>query len=83
MPYKGNHVTPKESEQLSYRIKSGLQERKRKGLQIGRQFGTEESREKFLAKHKIVVNYLKQGESIRWIATTPTTVQKVKNSMGM
>ena len=71
-----------ESEQMSYRIKSGLQERKRQGLSIGRQLGTQESREKFLQKHSNVVKYLKKGESIRWIGTqlklSPTTVQKVK-----
>jgi len=71
-----------ESEQLSYRIKSGLQERKRKGMAIGRQAGTIESTEKFLNKHRQIVKYLNQGESIRWIATklkvSPTTVNKVK-----
>jgi DNA invertase Pin-like site-specific DNA recombinase len=71
-----------ESEQMSYRIKSGLLERKRKGLAIGRQTGTTESTEKFLIKHRQIIKYLNQGESIRWIATklkvSPTTVQKVK-----
>ena len=72
-----------ESEQLSYRIKSGLQERKRQGKSIGRQLGTVEAKEKFLSKHKKVISYLEKGESIRWIATklklSPTTVQKVKS----
>jgi len=74
-----------ESDQMSFRIISGLQERKRKGLAIGRQYGTKESGDKFLAKHKSVIKYLKKGESIRWIATklrlSPTTVQKVRNLM--
>jgi DNA invertase Pin-like site-specific DNA recombinase len=73
-----------ESEQMSYRIKSGLQERKRKGLTIGRQYGTKESKEKFLQKHTKVVRYIEKGESIRWISTqlkmSPTTVQKVKTT---
>ena len=72
-----------ESEQMSYRIKSGLQERKRKGLTIGRKLGSKESRERFLSKHSKVIRYLERGESIRWIATqlkvSPTTVQKVKS----
>ena len=72
-----------ESEQMSYRIKSGLQERKRQGLAIGRQYGTSESSANFLQKHTRVVKYLNKGESIRWIANqlsmSPTTVQKVKN----
>jgi len=71
-----------ESDQLSYRIKSGLEERKRNGLAIGRQYGTKESEDKFLEKHKNVIKYLKRGESIRWTATklkmSPTTIQKVK-----
>jgi DNA invertase Pin-like site-specific DNA recombinase len=75
-----------ESEQLSYRIKSGLEERKRKGLAIGRQYGTNESKHKFLEKHKNVIKYLKDGESVRWIATklkvSPTTVMKVKKVIG-
>jgi DNA invertase Pin-like site-specific DNA recombinase len=71
-----------ESEQLSYRIKSGLEERKRKGLAIGRQPGTVESKDRFLKKHRQIIRFLDQGESIRWIATkfkvSPTTVHKVK-----
>jgi len=71
-----------ESEQMSYRIKSGLEERKRKGFAVGRKYGSVESREKFLKKHRNVIKYLERGESIRWIsnklAMSPTTVQKVK-----
>ncbi len=71
-----------ESETMSYRIKSGLEERRRKGYSVGRKFGSIESPEKFLSKHKKVTTYLKNGESIRWIATklkmSPTTVMKVK-----
>ncbi len=74
-----------ESEQMSYRIKSGLDERRRKGYAIGRKYGSVESPDDFLTKHKKVITYLNNGESIRWIATkmriSPTTVQKVKHSM--
>ena len=78
-----------ESEQLSYRIKSGLQERRRKGFSVGRQFGTKESIEKFHQKPltRRIIKYLNQGESIRWIATklkvSPTTVQKTKKLLAM
>lgn len=72
-----------ESETMSYRIKSGLEERKRKGYAIGRQFGSNETKDKFLTKHKKVVKYLNDSESIRWIANklsmSPTTIQKVKS----
>jgi len=74
-----------ESEQMSYRIKSGLDERRRNGYAIGRRYGSVESPDDFLTKHKKVITYLNNGESIRWIATkmriSPTTVQKVKHSM--
>lgn len=74
-----------ESEQLSYRIKSGLENRKRQGMAIGRKYGSIESDSKFLNKHSRVVGYLKDGESVRWIATklkmSPTTIQKVRNKM--
>lgn len=75
-------VANAESELLSFRIKSGLEERKKKGFAIGRQYGSVESEEKFQEKHKNVIKYLKRGESIRWTATklkmSPTTVHKVK-----
>ena len=71
-----------ESEQLSYRIKSGLEERRRKGYSIGRKYGSKESTKSFLLKHVRVITYLNKGESIRWIATklkmSPTTVHKVR-----
>jgi len=74
-----------ESEQMSYRIKSGLDERRRNGYAIGRKYGSVEPPDAFLTKYKKVVTYLNNGESIRWIATkmriSPTTVQKVKHSM--
>ncbi|MEQ6166147.1 recombinase family protein [Ekhidna sp. MALMAid0563] len=74
-----------ESENLSFRIKSGLEERKRKGLTLGRRVGSTEDRDKFLSKHHKVVKYLERGESIRWIANqlsmSPTTVQKVRSRM--
>lgn len=74
-----------ESEQMSYRIKSGLEQRRKNGYAIGRRYGSAESEEAFLTKHKKVVRYLNNGESIRWIATkldmSPTTVQKVRNCM--
>ena len=74
-----------ESETMSYRIKSGLEERRRKGYAIGRKYGSQETRDQFLSKHKKVVSYLNRGESIRWTATqlkmSPTTVMKVKQAI--
>jgi len=74
-----------ESEQLSYRIKSGLQERKRKGYTIGRKLGATETTDVFLNKYKDVIKYLKRGESIRWTANQTgksiATVFKVKSKL--
>ncbi|MBF8962156.1 recombinase family protein [Pontibacter sp. FD36] len=71
-----------ESEQLSSRIKSGIQERKRQGFHTGRLVGTVESREKFLAKHKDIQKYLKQGMSYseikRLCRCGMSTISKVK-----
>ena len=73
-----------ESETLSYRIKSGLEERKRKGFAIGRQFGSTESKDKYLQKYQKVIKKLEEGGSIREVANkfsmSPTTVQKVKTT---
>ena len=72
-----------ESERISFRVKSGIEQRKRNGLTVGRRIGSIEKRDVFLEKHKKVIGYLESGESIRWIAAklriSPTTVQKVSN----
>jgi len=56
-----------ESEQLSYRIKSGIRSRKAKGLITGRRVGSIESGEKFLSKHRDIQRYLSKGYSSREI----------------
>ncbi|GAB3202186.1 DNA invertase Pin-like site-specific DNA recombinase [Pontibacter aydingkolensis] len=74
-----------ESEQLSTRIKSGIVERKRKGLHTGRLVGTVESREKFLSKHKDIQKYLGQGMSYseikRLCRCGMSTISKVKEQL--
>lgn len=74
-----------ESEQLSARIKSGIKERKRKGLHTGRRVGTVESREKFLNKHKDIQKYLKNGMSYAEIkklcSCGMSTISKVKEHL--
>ncbi|AMM49962.1 hypothetical protein TH61_00515 [Rufibacter sp. DG15C] len=76
-----------ESEQLSARIKSGIQERKRKGLHTGRLFGTIESNNKFLAKHKDIQKYIGQGMSYseikRLCRCGMSTISKVKECMSV
>ncbi len=74
-----------ESEQLSARIRSGIQERKRQGLHTGRLVGTIESKEKFLAKHKDIQKYLVQGMSYseikRLCRCGMSTISKVKEHL--
>ncbi|MEP0986018.1 recombinase family protein [Ekhidna sp.] len=71
-----------ESEQMSYRIKSGIRSRKAKGLTTGRKIGSKESPEKFLVKHSDVQKYLAKGYSSREIQKlcncSPNTITKVK-----
>lgn len=74
-----------ESEQMSYRIKSGIKARKANGLTTGRKVGSRESSEKFLSKHKDIQRYLAKGYSSREIQKlckcSPSTIVKVKNSL--
>lgn len=76
-----------ESEQLSERIKSGIRERKRKGLNTGRKVGTSETREKFLAKHKDIQKYLTSGMSYTEIKKLCgcgfSTISKVKEHLNL
>lgn len=72
-----------ESEQLSYRIKSGIRSRKAKGLTTGRKVGSIESTDKFLSKHGDIKKYLAKGYSSREIQKlchcSPNTIGKVKS----
>lgn len=74
-----------ESEQLSYRIKSGIRARKSKGLTTGRKIGSTESMDTFLQKHKDVQRYLSKGYSSREIQKickcSPNTITKVKQAL--
>lgn len=75
-----------ESEQMSYRIKSGIRSRKARGLTTGRKIGSKESVEKFLSKHKDIIKYLSKGYSSREIQRlchcSPNTIKKIKDSLG-
>ncbi|WP_370086949.1 recombinase family protein [Ekhidna sp.] len=74
-----------ESEQMSYRIKSGIRSRKAKGLTTGRKVGSRESVDNFLAKHMDIQKYLAKGYSSREIQKlckcSPNTIKKVKDSL--
>ncbi|WP_421878789.1 recombinase family protein [Marinoscillum sp.] len=72
-----------ESEQMSYRIKSGIRSRKAKGLTTGRKIGSRESVDKFISKHTDIQKYLSKGYSSREIQKlckcSPNTIKKVKD----
>ena len=74
-----------ESEQMSYRIKSGIRARKEKGLATGRKINSRETKEKFLKKHSDIIKYLKLGRSYKEIQAitkaAPATIAKVKKTL--
>ena len=71
-----------ERETLSERIRSGLNEARRKGKTLGRPQGSGDSKEEFLKKHQDICRRLKEGHSIRNTAKITgkgvSTVQRVK-----
>lgn len=74
-----------ERETLSERIKSGLEEAKRKGRKLGRPVGSRLSEKEFLKKHGDVCRRLREGHSIRNTAKITgkgvSTVQRVKATL--
>jgi DNA invertase Pin-like site-specific DNA recombinase len=74
-----------ERDTLVERIKSGLEEARRKGHTLGRPAGSVQTRDEMLAKHRDVVRHLRAGHSIRHTAKITgkggSTVQRVKAAM--
>ena len=74
-----------EKETLVERIKSGLDEARRKGVKLGRPIGTTLEAAEFLAKHKDIQKLLKSGQSVRNAAKITgkgaSTVQRVKAAL--
>lgn len=76
-----------EREFLSDRIKSGLEEARRKGRKLGRPSGSNLELKDFLLKHKDVCRALRAGQSIRNAAKITgkgvSTVQRVKAAISL
>jgi DNA invertase Pin-like site-specific DNA recombinase len=76
-----------ERETLSERIKSGLDEAKRKGRKLGRPTGAAFSEKEFLAKHADICRRLREGQSVRNTAKITSkgisTVQRVKKTLAV
>lgn len=74
-----------ETERLSERILSGMEEAKRKGKVIGRPTGSKKKTEEFLKKYAPVVKDLKKGFSIRKTAAfreiSVATVNRIKRAI--
>jgi DNA invertase Pin-like site-specific DNA recombinase len=79
-------IARSEVETLRERVKSGLDEARRKGVRLGRPTGSSMSDADYLAGHKDVAKFLRAGHSIRNTATlagcSPATVQRVKRLIG-
>ena len=78
-------VAETERENIKFRLNSGRERAKAKGVKMGRPVGATKSDDQLLKDHAKVVALLKQGVSIRVIAqslnVSTTTVQKVKNAL--
>jgi len=74
-----------ERETLSERIRSGLDEAKRKGKTLGRPIGTKVKPNQFVKKHADICKRLKEGHSVRNTAKITgkgvSTVQRVKAAL--
>jgi DNA invertase Pin-like site-specific DNA recombinase len=82
-----SEIAQYERQQLSERIKSGIEYARSQGKQIGRKAGVTEDVEDFLHKHRKVVKALEQGLSLRQIqkvyGTSLTTTCKIKRAMSL
>ena len=79
------NVAQMEREQISERVKSGLQEAKRKGKILGRPTGSAQTDQEVVKKYPKVVRELRTGLSLRKIAAianvSVNTVRKVKSAL--
>lgn len=75
-----------EREQLRVRVKSGLENARRKGKTLGRPKGSTQSNKDLLRKYSGLKRDLESGLSLRKAAklhdVSPTTAQKVKRAIG-
>jgi len=75
-----------EREQLRVRVKSGLENARRKGKTLGRPKGSTQSNKDLLRKYSGLKKDLESGLSLRKAAklhdVSPTTAQKVKQAIG-
>lgn len=80
-------VAQMERENIQYRLNSGRELAKEKGVKFGRKVGSIKSQEKKKEEYKEQIKLLKKGVSVRQVATltatSPTTVMKLKKEFGL
>ena len=80
-------VAQMERENIQYRLNSGRELAKEKGVKFGRKVGSIKSQEKMKEQYKEQIKLLKKGVSVRQVAsltaTSPTTIQKLKKEFGL
>ena len=80
-------VAQMERESIQYRLNSGRELAKEKGVKFGRKVGSVKSLEKMKEEYKEQIKLLKKGVSVRQVATltatSPTTVMKIKKEFGL
>lgn len=80
-------VAQAERENIQYRLNSGRELAKEKGVKFGRKIGTVKTQEQMKEQYKEQIKLLKKGVSVRQVATltatSPTTVMKLKKEFGL
>ena len=80
-------VAQVERENIQYRLNSGRELAKKKGVKFGRKIGTVKTQEQMKEQYKEQIKLLKKGVSVRQVATltatSPTTVMKLKKEFGL
>lgn len=79
-------VAQTERENIQFRLNSGRELAKQKGVKFGRRVGSVKSIEKLKEEYVEQIKLLKKGVSVRQIAkltsTSPTTIMKLKKELG-
>lgn len=80
-------VAQTERENIQFRLNSGRELAKQKGVKFGRKVGSIKSTEKLKEEYEEQIKLLRKGVSVRQIAkltsTSPTTIMKVKKELSL
>ena len=80
-------VAQVERENIQYRLNSGRELAREKGVKFGRKVGSVKTKEQMKEQYKEQINLIKKGVSVRQVAKltsiSPTTIQKIKKEFGL